>query len=444
MRTAGFLSAVLLLCSFAQAQPWTYDFGTVAATFTSGASSGFLPPPPSGSARVRIGSQGGAVELRNPGDTRLGAGCEAALVAPTGGSLNKLQWHGFAGGSGFTLRLQMVITGGAGDVYFFCGSGSCFSDNGGFTSAQVFTGLRWNRSAGGLDFAFRDGGGWTPCAASPMLADSVFLLELYANNSSNGITYVHGSSQTLPAHSWDLWVDGQLLLDDCAGAGLPDTSDIDAFMFYGAGSPANDCTLLLDDLQWTNIVALQPLPVELTHFELRADGQRAYLRWRTESEIQNFGFEILRRLAGADWETRGFMPGDGCRNTPRWYAFADAIDGLGGSVRYRLRQLDRDGGSCLSEERTLHLSADEEMELGYPRLPGGRSELCVPVRVGRERTLTLELLSITGSQAAVLPAERLLPAGWQDLRLRLSGPCHGPHLLVLRSEQNVLSRVILL
>ena len=300
---------------------------------------------------MRIGSQGGAVELRNPGDTRLGAGCEAALVAPTGGSLNKLQWHGFAGGSGFTLRLQMVITGGAGDVYFFCGSGSCFSDNGGFTSAQVFTGLRWNRSAGGLDFAFRDGGGWTPCAASPMLADSVFLLELYANNSSNGITYVHGSSQTLPAHSWDLWVDGQLLLDDCAGAGLPDTSDIDAFMFYGAGSPAHDCTLPPDD---------------------------------------------------------------------------------------------RDGGSCLSEERTLHLSADEEMELGYPRLPGGRSELCVPVRVGRERTLTLELLSITGSQAAVLPAERLLPAGWQDLRLRLSGPCHGPHLLVLRSEQNVLSRVILL
>ena len=38
------------------------------------------------------------------------------------------------------------------------------------------------------------------------------------------------------------------------------------------------------------------LPVQLTAFTVRVDGLNAELRWRTESEVENYGFEVERRM----------------------------------------------------------------------------------------------------------------------------------------------------
>ncbi|MDT8324050.1 MAG: hypothetical protein RRA94_08070, partial [Bacteroidota bacterium] len=80
---------MLLLCAPAQAQHWYYDFGTAVDSCTQGESSSFLPAPPAGNTRVRIGSQGGAAYLLQPSAQALGGGSELCLRAPTGGSLNK-------------------------------------------------------------------------------------------------------------------------------------------------------------------------------------------------------------------------------------------------------------------------------------------------------------------------------------------------------------------
>lgn len=438
------------------AQPWQYDFGTATGIHSTGASSSFLPTPASGGARVRIGTQGGSVAMQNPGDTRLGSASECVLVAPTGASINKLQVHDFTGGSGFTLQASLLISGGSGDVYFFCGNGSSFSDNLGFSGSQVFSGLKWTNDTTRLILSVRESGTWNALTPAPMRKDSVHLLEVYANNSALGITYAHSTSQSLSAFSWDLWIDGVLVANDVPSSGLPDTIGIDSFMFYASSSPGNSCALRLDDLVYTNNVALQPLPVELSVFEVRQMGSHARLRWKTETELQNFGFEIQRQYETGEWEARGFVPGDGDRSSPRWYEFDDSIEGDCGTLRYRLRQIDRDGSTATTDVRVMELPCEEGsmlfdgpeqqqgIRIGTPWPQPCGDAITIPLRVLREGVGNLEVLTLAGTRVAVLPAVRLLPAGWQDLHLHGIARLNGPHLLVLRCGQTVVSRLLLL
>lgn len=440
------------LVATTHAQPWNYDFGNGSGTHASGASTSFLPAFPSGTGRVRIGSQGGSVELRNPGNPRLGSATEAVLTAPSGSSLNKLQCFDFKGARRFTFQTKLSIGGGPGDVFFFVGNGSCFSDNVGFSSGQIFAGIRWVRDSIGLTLSVRGGGGWTPVAPYSMLADSVHLLELYANNSSNIEGYVHGTSQTVAPFCWDLWIDGNLIVNDQAGAGLPDSLDIDSFMFYAAASPSTACTLSIDDLVYTNAIPNQPLPVELGCFEARLRDRSVLLRWETETELQNFGFEIQRcavaspgAAQAAPWAVLAFVPGDGDRHTPRWYEWTDSLGNQSGTLWYRLRQIDRDGSSTLSPVRQVIAAPEcDGLRIGAPWPHPARHFIVVPLSTDRERVVTIEIRSLTGTQVAVLSAVRLLPAGGQDLRLSCGHWPRGPHVLTVRDGARFTVRLLLL
>ncbi|MBR9977934.1 MAG: hypothetical protein KFH87_07590 [Bacteroidetes bacterium] len=441
----AFTFLTIISSSFAWAQPWNYDFGSGTGTHDNNASTSFLPTPPSGNARVRIGTQGGSVELRNPGDTRLGSGSEAVLTAPTGASLNKIQWYGFNAAETFTFQTALNISGGTGDIYFFCGNGSCFSDNVGFSSSQVFAGMKWVRDNSGLSLFVRSGSTWSAVTPAAMHNDSVHILELYANNSATTRNYSHNTQQTLAAYSYDVWIDGVLVIDGQAGAGLPDTLDINGFMFYAAASASNDCRIALDDIIYTNTIAAQPLPVELSAFEARAFEGRVELRWRTETELQNYGFEILRSSTGDEWEAVAFVPGDGDRQTPRWYMWTDSLGVISGLLRYRLRQIDRDGGSNLSPERVVQIpAASEGLLLGVPWPNPARDFVTLSLSATHECDVQLEILTLVGTQVAVLPAMRLLPAGRQDVRLSCARFPRGLHLVIARNAHSTRTRFLML
>ncbi|MBE0643599.1 MAG: hypothetical protein IH600_05930 [Bacteroidetes bacterium] len=444
-RMCLFGACTALQCIPSAAQPWHYDFGNATGTHASGVSTSFMPSPPSGSARVRIGSQGGSLQLLNPGDSRLGSASEARLTAPTGSSLNKIQWHDFDGSRCFTLQTWISIGGGPGDVYFFCGNGSCFSDNVGFSSSQIFAGLRWRQDSSGLSFSIRSSTGWTAITPAPMRTDSVHLLEVYVNNSFNSNSYTRSGSYTAAPLSCDIWIDGALVADDHPGAGLSDSLDIDSFMFYMAASPSNDCTLALDDITFTNSIAVQPLPVELSAFEARLRDRQVWLRWRTETEMQNFGFEIQRSRASGGWDILGFVPGDGDRQSPRWYEWTDTLGSESGKLRYRLRQIDRDGSSTLSEETVIEaISTDHGLLLAPPWPNPARDVVTLPIVAPHDGIVQIEIISLAGTQAAILPAVRLLPAGAQDLRLSCGHLSRGMHLITVRSGGEMRSRLLLL
>ena len=85
------------------------------------------------------------------------------------------------------------------------------------------------------------------------------------------------------------------------------------------------------------------LPVELTSFIGKPNEAGVELKWVTATEINNYGFEIERRLIeSANWMKVGFVKGSGSSLVKKNYSFSDKNISVG-KYFYRLKQIDFDG-----------------------------------------------------------------------------------------------------
>lgn len=117
------------------------------------------------------------------------------------------------------------------------------------------------------------------------------------------------------------------------------------------------------------------VPVELTSFSALIDRNHIVLKWRTESELNNAGFELERTTDDRDtfdksWERIAFVQGHGTTTEAKSYEYRDQIaDKLSSHpvVRYRLKQIDYDGKYDYSHEIELHLASPYELQVdAYP------------------------------------------------------------------------------
>ena len=110
------------------------------------------------------------------------------------------------------------------------------------------------------------------------------------------------------------------------------------------------------------------LPVEWLSFEAEPmEGHRSLLKWVTGSEQNNSGFEVERALATdlvPEWESIGFVDGEGTKDSPTEYAFVDPVP-FSGENLYRLRQVDLNGEYDYSEVRSVWFEEDFTLSL-YP------------------------------------------------------------------------------
>lgn len=88
-----------------------------------------------------------------------------------------------------------------------------------------------------------------------------------------------------------------------------------------------------------------PLPVELILFSGVLDEDRIELNWRTETEVNNYGFNIERSLSSqkTNWEVIEFVQGYGNSNSTKDYYYIDSDIQRSGTYYYRLKQIDNDG-----------------------------------------------------------------------------------------------------
>ncbi|MBP9121185.1 MAG: T9SS type A sorting domain-containing protein [Ignavibacterium sp.] len=94
------------------------------------------------------------------------------------------------------------------------------------------------------------------------------------------------------------------------------------------------------------------LPVELNSFTVKAKNGQVILNWRTETEVNNYGFEVERCALSAEcqvWEKIGFINGNGNSNSVKEYSFTDKNPKGGSKYQYRLKQIDNDGHFEYSE-----------------------------------------------------------------------------------------------
>ncbi|MCJ7553924.1 MAG: T9SS type A sorting domain-containing protein, partial [Ignavibacteriaceae bacterium] len=116
-----------------------------------------------------------------------------------------------------------------------------------------------------------------------------------------------------------------------------------------------------------------PLPVELSSFSASIIGSAVKLSWRTETEVNNYGFEVERASSSPAsapdgttplqvWGKIGFVEGYGNSNSPKDYSFIDASV-VSGTYSYRLKQIDIDGQFEYSKIIEVNLGAANKYEL---------------------------------------------------------------------------------
>lgn len=110
----------------------------------------------------------------------------------------------------------------------------------------------------------------------------------------------------------------------------------------------------VDGIRVSNSWATSALPVKLTSFRAEILNNQTILNWSTASETNNKGFEVEKSIDGVNFETIGFVSGNGNSNKINKYSFTDANQS---SAYYRLKQIDFDGQFEYST--TVKVNSDE-------------------------------------------------------------------------------------
>jgi hypothetical protein len=155
-----------------------------------------------------------------------------------------------------------------------------------------------------------------------------------------------------------------------------------------------------------------PLPVELAFFSGVLNGNEIELRWRTETEVNNYGFDIESTKDNSDWFTIGFVEGHGNSNSPKQYSFVDNDISLSGEYYYRLKQIDNDGTYEYSDVVSVEVTVPNKFYLSqnYPNPfnPTSRIDFSLP----EKQMTSLKVYNLMGELVSELVNEIREPGSY--------------------------------
>jgi hypothetical protein len=157
--------------------------------------------------------------------------------------------------------------------------------------------------------------------------------------------------------------------------------------------------------------ATSPLPVILSYFGAAVNKRNVNLKWITEIEINNKGFNIERRNItkeqNTEWNTIAFLNGKGNTNQPATYEYIDSRLETG-KYQYRLKQIDYNGNFeyfRLTNPTEVVIGSPAEIELSqnYPNPSNPKS--LIDYQLSFTGIVILKVYDITGREAATLVNE---------------------------------------
>lgn len=186
-----------------------------------------------------------------------------------------------------------------------------------------------------------------------------------------------------------------------------------------------------------------PLPVELTSFTATANQNGVNLKWQTKTEVNNYGFEVERKvgngkLADRGWEKIGFASGHGNSNSPKDYAFVDKNPVGGSKFIYRLKQIDNDGKFTYSNEVEAEIVPNEfKLDQNYPNPfnPATNIKFALP----KAARVTLVVYNLLGEKVGELLNEEK-EAGYYEVQFDGSSMSSGVYIFRLTAEKFVQTK----
>ena len=176
-----------------------------------------------------------------------------------------------------------------------------------------------------------------------------------------------------------------------------------------------------------------PLPVELTSFTSKLLNDKVQLIWRTKTEVNNYGFNVERRINEGDWNSIGFVEGHGNSNSPKEYSFSDKDLFAGGSnFQYRLKQIDTDGQFEYSDVVEVEIVPTQfELSQNYPNPfnPSTTIRFSLP----QAAQIKLNLYNMIGEQIATL-AEGMYETGNHKVTFNAANLPSGAYIYRIESS----------
>ncbi|MCG6912888.1 T9SS type A sorting domain-containing protein [bacterium BMS3Abin03] len=181
------------------------------------------------------------------------------------------------------------------------------------------------------------------------------------------------------------------------------------------------------------------LPVELVSFNGKLNEKHIELHWQTQTEVNNYGFNVERSINNKDWATLSFIEGNGNSNSPKYYDFTDNDITKSGNYNYRLKQIDNDGTFEYSKIVSVNVSLPENYYLSqnYPNPfnPETRIDFSIP----QKQMVALRIYNTIGEQVAELLNEEK-DAGSYSVKFNGSNLPSGIYIYRLTTQHFVMNK----
>jgi len=187
-----------------------------------------------------------------------------------------------------------------------------------------------------------------------------------------------------------------------------------------------------------------PLPVDLSSFTANYKNSEIMLNWETKTEVNNYGFNVEKRVGDGEWDSIAFIEGHGNSNSPKQYNYSDKDLFTGGSnLQYRLKQMDNDGTFEYSDVVEVEVVPNNyELSQNYPN-PFNPS---TTIRFSLPQTTQLKIIlyNMLGEQVSTI-AEGMYETGYHKVSFNAINLPSGTYIYRLESSNFVqVKKMILL